>query len=133
MYVYNYSFTSGLKLCAYSGPRCGDGKQSYLFVMPFVNQSKSIHFSVAYVCVWRYTESLDKQFVIEKSCKCVLDYMKHYDDQQKFIYQNYLLLFHQVFDALSYLQTQQVVHRDVKRTKVVFLDLLLLCYWYLFT
>ncbi|XP_065896995.1 uncharacterized protein [Dysidea avara] len=84
------------------GPRGSDGKQSYLFVMPFVNQ-----------------KSLDKQFVKEKSCKCVLDYMKQYHDQQNYIYRNYLLLFHQVFDGLNYLQTQKVVHRDVKPSNIL--------------
>ena len=74
-----------------------------------------MHCSITCMYLLYYIESLDKYFVTEKNCKCVLDYMKNYHNEQNYIYRNYLLLFHQVFDALNYLQTQQVVHRDVKR------------------
>ena len=59
-------------------------------------------------------EGLHKQFKQEKDCDSVLAYMAKYHDQKKFIFRNFLEMFHQVFDGLDYLREQKLVHRDVK-------------------
>ena len=61
-----------------------------------------------------YLEGLDKQFKPEIGCGSVLAYMKKYQTQMKFIFRNFLNMFHQVFDGLDYLREQKLVHRDVK-------------------
>ena len=59
-------------------------------------------------------EGLHKQFKQEKDCDSVLAYMAKYYGQKKFIFRNFLEMFHQVFDGLDYLREQKLVHRDVK-------------------
>ena len=57
-------------------------------------------------------EDLHKQF--GKELTCVLDYMEKYQDQEKFIFRNYTVLFQHVFKGLSYLETKGIIHRDIK-------------------
>ena len=59
-------------------------------------------------------EGLDEQFNEKATCRSVLDYMAKYKGQKMLIFRNYLVLFHHVFDGLAYLQTQKIVHRDIK-------------------
>ena len=59
-------------------------------------------------------EDLQKQFTKEKHLACVLDYMTVFQDQRKFIFRNYTVLFRHVFEGLCYLKSQGVVHRDIK-------------------
>ena len=104
----------------YVGPLIKDDKnvdkRSYLFVMPFMNQSE---FYLVYVDLLfsLNIEGLDEQLkhTDPSKCHCVLEYMADFGDQKKCIFRNYLELFHQVFDGLSYLKTQELVHRDIKR------------------
>ena len=56
---------------------------------------------------------LYKQFT-EKELSCVLDYMMKYQNQQKFIFRNYTVLFRHVFEGLCYLKSKEIVHRDIK-------------------
>ena len=44
----------------------------------------------------------------------MLDYMEKYQDQEKFIFRNYTVLFQHVFKGLSYLETKGIIHRDIK-------------------
>jgi len=57
---------------------------------------------------------LNEQFSTKSTCQSVLDYMVKHRGQKKLMFRNYLVLFHHVFDGLSYLQTQEIVHRDIK-------------------
>ena len=64
--------------------------------------------------VGHYLEGLDEQFKRKLGCGSVLAYMTKYPGQKKFIFRNFLEIFCQVFEALDYLKTQRLVHRDVK-------------------
>ena len=59
-----------------------------------------------------FIEDLHKQFGRELTC--VLDYMTKYQNQEKFIFHNYTVLFRHVFKGLQYLQSKGIVHRDIK-------------------
>jgi len=80
--------------------------------MPFMNQSEFylLYRIIIDVCV----VGLNEQFGKGAPCKSVLDYMAKHRGQKKLMFRNYLVLFHHVFDGLSYLQTQKIVHRDIK-------------------
>ena len=65
-----------------------------------------------YMCI--SVEDLRKQFTKEEHLTCVLDYMKTYEFQEKFIFRNYTVLFQHVFEGLCYLEKQGIVHRDIK-------------------
>ena len=58
-----------------------------------------------------FVEGLNEQFRQKSS---VLTYMTKNHGQKKFIFRNFLEMFHQVFDGLDYLREQKLVHRDVK-------------------
>ena len=104
--------TCVLYVCMYLGPRDKDGKQCYLFVMPFMNKSKCLH-----VCVW-YEQlaigSFDEELKKEKTCKCVLDCMKQNENNIDLVFRNYTITFRHVFEGLCYLESMGIVHRDVK-------------------
>ena len=53
--------------------------------------------------------------------------MAKYQDQAKMIFRNFLNLFHQVFDGLSYLKTRQIVHRDIKCELISWYQLIFMC------
>lgn len=75
-------------------PSIGKKKsRSYFLVMPFMNR-----------------KGLDEQFKQEIGCGSVLAYMARYQGQMKFIFRNFLNVFHQVFDGLDYLREQKLVH-----------------------
>ncbi|XP_065896980.1 uncharacterized protein [Dysidea avara] len=83
------------------GPCDKDGNQYYLFVMPFMNQ-----------------RGFDEQFK-EKNLKCVLDYMALHQHSIEFVFRNYTVSFRHVFEGLSYLEDQGIVHRDVKASNIL--------------
>lgn len=62
-------------------------------------------------------KGLDNQF--KKDCGSVLAYMMKYPDKMKYIFRNFLEIFHQVFKGLNYLKTQKLVHRDVKSSNIL--------------
>ena len=66
------------------------------------------------VNTYYYIGGLDKQFKEGTDCGSVLAYMAKHRGQKKFIFRNFLEIFHQVFDGLDYLREQKLVHRDVK-------------------
>ena len=45
----------------------------------------------------------------------VLDYMTVFQDQKKFIFRNYTVMFRHVFEGLCYLKNEGIIHRDIKR------------------
>ena len=99
------------------GPYDQDGNKCFLSVMPFRNQSKAYHlYCISNACMYTFTsvEDLYKQFTEKKNLTCVLDYMMEYQDQQKYIFRNYTVLFQHVFEGLCYLKHKGIVHRDVK-------------------
>ena len=57
---------------------------------------------------------------MKENLTCVLDYMTVFQDQKKFIFRNYTVLFRHVFEGLCYLKNKGIVHRDIKR-KINFL------------
>ena len=59
-----------------------------------------------------FIEGLNEQF--KQECDSVLAYMAEYQDQKEYIFRNFLEIFHQLFDGLDYLKSQELVHRDVK-------------------
>ena len=83
--------------------------------MPFMNRSRLLDYQCAMVIIMLiFIEGLDEHFKQEIGCGSVLAYMAKYHGQRKFIFRNFLEIFHQVFDGLEYLRRQNLVHRDVK-------------------
>ena len=47
-------------------------------------------------------------------CRCVLDYMHEFKDEEKLIFYNYTVMFIHVYKGLQYLHSKGIVHGDVK-------------------
>ena len=54
---------------------------------------------------------LDKQFT---EYECILDHMAVFEDQQKLIFSNYIVMFSHVFKGLQYLHNNGIIHGDIK-------------------
>lgn len=86
--------------------------------MKFMNQRKC---TCNYVKIYVYNYiiliigDLDEQFT-QVNLKCVLDYMAFYLDEMDFIFRNYTVVFKHVFEGLSFLGQNGIIHRDVKCT-----------------
>lgn len=90
-----------------------EGKRTFLFTMPYMNESMYI---VIYLqCIFNYRcynlGGLHKQF---KTHNCIVDYMHHYPEEEDTIFRNFLIIFLHVFQGLEYLHDRGIVHGDVK-------------------
>lgn len=102
------------------GPYNKDGNRCFLSVMSFKNRRKFIvQFQYgSNMPMYPSAGDLYKQFT-EKELSCVLDYMMKYQNQQKFIFRNYTVLFRHVFEGLCYLKSKRIVHRDIKSSNIL--------------
>jgi len=84
--------------------------------MSFKNQRRFLYLCTLHITsnIYMSLEDLYKQFAKEKDLTCVLDYMMRYQDQEKFIFRNYTVIFQHVFEGLHYLEAKGIVHRDIK-------------------
>jgi len=61
------------------------------------------------------TGGLNEPFAKDESLKCLLDYMAALEDQAHYIFRNLLVISLDLFSALEYFASRDLVHRDVKR------------------
>ena len=107
-----YLYCSLSVLAPLVGP---DENKCFLSVMPFKNQSNAYcKVTICHTYTYVSLEDLQKHFTKEENLTCVLDYMMVFQNQKKFIFRNYTVLFRHVFEGLCYLKTQGIVHRDIK-------------------
>ena len=64
-----------------------------------------------FACTCMSAGDIQKQFT---KLTCVKDYMKEYQNQEKFIFRNYTVLCRHVFEGLCYLKSEGIIHRDIK-------------------
>ncbi|XP_065896970.1 uncharacterized protein [Dysidea avara] len=76
-------------------------KRVFLSVMPYMNR-KGLH----------------EQFN-GTSCRCILDYMYEFQDEEKCILYNYTVIFLHVYKGLEYLHSKGIVHGDVKDRNIL--------------
>ena len=70
--------------------------------------------------MWKFSLFMQRDLMSSWNIKLILqvslclEFMADAGNQKNYIFCNYLELFHQVFDGLVYLETQKLVHRDIK-------------------